>query len=86
MVAPSPDWFMGISNVSLLQNNKWVDSLTLNIKVYDAGTEQGDVFGYNNPSTVPQQTVTILTPANASVLANGNTAIIPIATVRFTKN
>ena len=85
MIAPSPDWFMGISNVSLLQNNKWLDSLTLHIKVYDAGTEEGDVFGYNNPSTIPQQPVSLLTPANGSVMANGNTSIVPIATIRFIK-
>jgi hypothetical protein len=81
MIAPSPDWFMGINNVSLFQNNKWVTDLTLNIKLYDAGTEEGNVFGYNNPVTNPQQTIMLLTPA--SVLANNNTSIATIATVRF---
>jgi len=85
MIAPSPDWFMGISSVNLLgNNNKWLDSLTLNIRVYDAGTENGNAFDYNNPSTVPQQPVTLLTPA--SVLANGNTSLAPIATIYFKKN
>ena len=84
MIAPSPDWFMGISNVNLLSNNKWVDSLTVNIKVYDAGTEDGNAFEYNNPSTLPQQYVMPLT--SASVLANGKTTVMPVATVRFVKN
>jgi len=85
MIAPSPDWFMGISNVNFIENNMWVDSLVLQVRVYDAGTEEGDVFGYNNPSTVPQQLVMILTPAKGSVLANGNSSIPAIATVRFKK-
>lgn len=85
MVAPSPDWFLGISNVSLMQNNIWLDSLILPIKVYDAGTEEGNVFNLNNPATVPAQPVKILTPVNGSVLANGNSTIAPIATVRFIK-
>jgi hypothetical protein len=85
MIAPSPDWFMGVSNVNLFQDNKWVDSLVINVKVFDAGTEEGDVFGYNNPSSVPQQLIKLLTPVNASVLANGNNAIAPIAIVRFKK-
>ena len=86
MIAPSPDWFMGLSNVNLFENNKWLDTLSLNIRVYDAGTEEGDVFGYNNPSTVPQQTIMLLTPSTATVLANNNASIAPIATIRFVKN
>ena len=84
MIAPSPDWFMGISNVSLLENNKWVKELTLNVRLYDAGTEEGNVFGYSNPATIPQQPIMLLTPA--SVLANNNTSVAPIATVRFVKD
>lgn len=53
MIAPSTDWLMGISNVSLLENNKWIKELTVNMRLYEAGTEQGDVFGYNNPATIP---------------------------------
>jgi hypothetical protein len=76
---------MGISNVSFIENNMWVDSLMLLVKVHDAGTEEGDVFGYNNPSTIPQQPVMLLTPAKGSVLANGNISIPAIATIRFKK-
>ena len=86
MIAPSPDWFMGLHDVSLFQNNKWVDDYTVNIMLYDAGTEDGDVFGYNNPATAPQQNISFLTPLNASVLANGNGEIYAIGTARFIKN
>lgn len=86
MIAPSPDWFMGVSSISLFVNNKWLDELNLNVRVYDAGTEDGDIFGYNNPSTSPQQPAVLLTPANASVLANTNATIAPIATLRFVRN
>ena len=86
MIAPSPDWFMGLHDVNLFQNNKWVDDITLNIMLYDAGTEDGDVFGYNNPATTPQQNISFLTPMNASVLANGNPEIYSIGTARFVRN
>ena len=86
MIAPSPDWFLGIHDVNLFPNKKWVDDVTLNIMLYDAGTEDGDVFGYNNPETIPQQKVSFLTPSNATVLANGNPSIYAIGTVRFMKN
>ena len=86
MIAPSPDWFMGIHDYNLLNGNTWINDITINVVVYDAGTEDGDVFGYNNPATVPQQNVALLTPANASVLANGNASIASIGTIRFIKN
>lgn len=86
MIAPSPDWFTGIHDVSLFNDKTWINEITLNLICYDAGTEDGNVFGYNNPETMPQQNITLLTPANASVLANGNPAIATIGTIRFVKN
>lgn len=85
MLAPTPDWFTGISSFNLYENNRWVTDTTVNLYSYDAGTETGDVFGYNNPETVPKGTVHILTPVTASALANGNSTLGPIATVRFIK-
>lgn len=87
MIAPSPDWFIGVSNVNLLENNKWVTDKTVVVKLYDAGTEDGDVFGYNNPATNPLQPVKLLTLQNATVLSNNNNNIFPaMATIRFQKN
>ncbi|HEV8083332.1 MAG TPA: spondin domain-containing protein [Chitinophagaceae bacterium] len=86
MIAPSPDWFMGIHDVTLFDGKIWLNDVTLNIMVYDAGTEEGDVFGYNNPGTNPRLNIGLLTPSNASVLANGNTVIAAIGTIRFVKN
>lgn len=83
MLAPTPDWFTGISNFNLFQNNKWISDTTIQLYSYDAGTETGDNFGYNNPETNPKENVHILTPLNASVLANGNATLVPIASVRF---
>jgi len=86
MIAPSPDWFTGLNNYSLIQNDKWIDDITIDLFIYDAGSEDGDVFGYDNPSTVPLQNVSFLTAPNATVLANGNPAIGKIATIRFIRN
>lgn len=86
MIAPSPDWFLGINNFSLIRNNDWIRDTTVNVYVYDAGTEDGDAFGYSNPASVPQQNIKLLQPSDATVLANGNMSLARIATVRFTKN
>ncbi len=85
MIAPSPDWFLGIDSYNLIQNGKWITDVTIPAYGYDAGTEDGDVFGYANPATIPQQNISYMTPTNASVIANGNASIAPFASVRFVK-
>jgi hypothetical protein len=85
MLAPTPDWFVGIDSYNLIQNGKWVTDITIPIYGYDAGTEDGDVFGYANPPTVPQEPISLMTPANASVIANGNLMIAPFAALRFVR-
>ena len=84
MIAPSPDWFIGVHDLNLYNNGKWVADTTVQLYVYDAGTEDGDVFGYDNPPTNPQQPIQLLTPSKATVLANGNMTLAPIANVRIT--
>ncbi len=59
MIAPSPDWFVGVSARSLLDDSgQWVDDLEVDLFPYDAGTEEGTEFSLDNPATVPQGTIT----------------------------
>ncbi|MCP9751464.1 hypothetical protein [Ferruginibacter sp. HRS2-29] len=55
------------------------------VLLYDAGTEEGDIFGYDNAVTNPPQPIKLLIPANATVLANGNASLAPIGNLRFVK-
>lgn len=85
MLGPTPDWFVGVSGISLYNKNNWVADTIVNLYAYDAGTEDGDMFGYNNPATMPQQNIHILLASQATVLANGNPVLVPIGIARFTK-
>jgi hypothetical protein len=85
MLAPTPDWFTGVSGFDLYAGGKWVTDTTINLYPWDAGTEEGDVFSYDNPPTVPQRPVHLLSASDASVLANGNLTLAPIATMKFTR-
>ena len=60
MVAPSPDWFVGVSDVSLRNGGLWVESLSVDLHPYDAGTEQGSGFSLFNPATNPQEAITLI--------------------------
>ncbi|MCX6317717.1 MAG: spondin domain-containing protein [Bacteroidetes bacterium] len=85
MLGPTPDWFTGLSSVRLYQNDRWIQDTTIQLYTFDAGTEQGNIFGYNNPPSAPLEPIHLLTPATGSVLANGNPTLKPIAKARFIK-
>jgi hypothetical protein len=44
MIAPSPDWFFGASNVTLRENGQWAASKTLQLYAYDAGSDDGTTY------------------------------------------
>jgi hypothetical protein len=85
MIAPSPDWFIGIDGFALYRDDKWITDTTIQLYAYDAGTESGDVFGYANPPSSPQEPVSVLSASKGTVLANGNDPIRAIAAIRFRK-
>ena len=74
MVAPSPDWFVGVSGLSLRNatDDGWQPSLTVDLFPYDAGTE----FSLANSATSPQGTIT-------SIKGTGKFSDDPIATLVF---
>ena len=57
MLAPSPDWFVGVSGLELLQNGQWVDSLVLPLELWDAGSDSGVTYFSPNSNTVPKDPI-----------------------------
>ena len=59
MVAPTSDWFVGVSSYSLLDSeDQWIDSATIDLRVYDAGTEQETIlFSLGNDPEDPHQNI-----------------------------
>ncbi len=78
MIAPSPDWFVGVSGLSLRNDadDGWQPSLTVDLFPYDAGTEEGTEFSLSNAATSPQGTI-------ASIKGTGKFSNEPIATLSF---
>jgi Spondin_N len=48
MLAPSPDWFVGVSARRLVQGGDWVDYAEYPLRVYDAGSDSGQTFNAAN--------------------------------------
>ncbi len=67
MIAPSPDWFIGVSGANLLENDQWVSSKEVSPGTYDSGTDSGATFTSANQATSPATPVSIITSAPLAV-------------------
>jgi hypothetical protein len=59
MIAPSPDWFIAVNSESLRSgnssvNNGWKDSYSIDLFVYDAGTDDGTDYASANAESNPK--------------------------------
>lgn len=72
MIAPSPDWFIGIHDVDFYDsvNSKWLEKKAIALPIYDAGTDSGSTFSASNQATNPAENISLLT-ANATDFTNG---------------
>jgi spondin N len=72
MVAPSPDWFVGVSGLSLLENGTWVQEKSVDLVPWDAGTDSGATYRAADRATAPPAGIHLLT--GAPVEAGGRVA------------
>ena len=59
MIAPSPDWFVGVHDYSLCNETtgKWLDKRVRNLPPYDAGTDSGPRFSSPDQPTTPSESI-----------------------------
>ncbi|MEM8618445.1 MAG: spondin domain-containing protein [Actinomycetota bacterium] len=57
MLAPSPDWFIGFSDVSVFGQNGWEQRIVLDLGSYDAGTDSGVGFTSGDIDTQPRELI-----------------------------
>ena len=81
MLAPSPDWIVGVNAINLMESGVWVESKTIDLYVYDAGTDDGDNYTATNLDANPKQ---IIARIETSPFLVGDT-IKPIGTMVFEK-
>lgn len=72
MVAPSPDWFAGVSALPLFVNGDWVTETIADLVVFDAGTDSGVTFRSPDEETRPRQPIRRLT---GYPIGDGTTAV-----------
>jgi len=60
MIAPSPDWFVGVYNQTLCEGNAWVEEMVIELLSWDAGTDSGTTYTAPNLDTNPRVPISLL--------------------------
>lgn len=81
MIAPSPDWFVGVAGVSLFERGQWIDQRRLELLPWDAGTDSGRTFASPDLVTAPPEPIARI--ASAPLAPEGRAA--PLGTFTFTR-
>ena len=77
MLAPSPDWFVGVSGLDLRSGTGWQDELVIDLVVYDAGTDDGASYAAPNAPAMPAEAVAV----SDHPYFNGNTVQRTVGTL-----
>lgn len=60
MIAPSPDWFVGVNGLSLRDNDEWVESQEILLYTYDSGTDSGMTYTSPDMDTQPPENIALI--------------------------
>ena len=78
MIAPSPDWFVGVDSLPLMEGGVWRDDVVVDLYAWDAGTDSGTNFNSPNNDTNPQDPIALIT--NGPFFGT-----VPLGTFTFTR-
>lgn len=57
MIAPSPDWFVGVHDVNLRPNGIWAREIVIDLYPYDSGTDSGSSYNSGNADVTPHEPI-----------------------------
>lgn len=78
MLAPSPDWFVGVSGLELFEGGDWVEQKVETLYVWDAGTDSGGTYLAGDRDTQPREPIR---PLLSGPFSHG----APVGTFTFTR-
>jgi hypothetical protein len=81
MVAPSPDWFVGVAGLPLFESGAWRDEVRIELAPWDAGTDEGTT--YDSPNAPATPTIPIFRIMGFPFASDGSVA--PMGTFTFTR-
>ena len=86
MIAPSPDWFVGVRDIDLCDANsgKFKDRVSFDLFPYDSGTDSGRLFDSPNMVTNPAVPIFRIT-RNMDTVFKSSSPIAKMATMELVK-
>ncbi len=73
MIGPSPDWFVGVSGLSLRDGGEWAEEIVVDLFPYDAGTRSNDAsFALFGPLNDPAEPVSLITDESPQVIGGAS--------------
>ena len=81
MIAPSPDWFVGVSALALFEDGQWVSERQIDLVPWDAGTDSGSTFTSPDQGTMPPQPISRIVTSPLSPSGS----VSPVGTFTFTR-
>ena len=79
MIAPSPDWFVGVNSLLLYENDLWIKRREVMLFAYDAGSDSGTTYTSPNQDTNPKQRIFRIEEVPFKVNEN----LVPLGTFVF---
>lgn len=74
MIAPSPDWFLGVDSLGLqTEDDCWLSDLSVDLVAWDAGTDDGNTYAAANTASSPAQAIALVDLEDISIF-NGKPA------------
>ena len=72
-ISPSPDWFTGFADYSILdfESNTWLASMEIDTYPFDAGTASGKFYRSESTPTNPQRNITRILAEGGTTQARG---------------
>ena len=85
MLAPSPDWFVGIDSLDLCgSDGMWRDDVMMNLLPWDAGTDSGENFNSGNMPTMPYDLISRISE-NSTLKEDANKAFAKVTFMKYDK-
>ncbi len=67
MIAPSPDWFVGVNALPLTEDGCWSERIERDLIGYDAGTDSGAAFTDPDADVTPHEPIGLIRDLPAAV-------------------
>lgn len=82
MLGPSPDWFVGVSGLSLRDDNgHWLKELVVDLNPLDAGTRDANRFKMRGPLTDPPGPVSEITTQSGQIIGSDSLGTMTITLI-----